>query len=119
MYSYPQYDHTVSTYKCCRQLSTIATHLDAICIPLLMKMAFRTDMVCPSNVLIQLQSLMAHNLRVVSPEAVSTHWTREDGGQREGKRGRGKEGDEKKRGERKTNVSIKRAIEHVLGERNG
>ena len=74
----------------------LAPHLDAICIPLLMKMAFRTDMVCPSNVLIQLQSLMAHNLRVVSPEAVSTHWTREDGGQREGKRER--ERDEKERG---------------------
>lgn len=48
-------------------------YLEAICIPLVMKMAFRTDRVWPSNVLMQLQSLTAHSFMVMSPEAVSTH----------------------------------------------
>ena len=37
-------------------------------------MALRTDMVCPSKVLIQLQSLTAQSFRVVSADAVRTHW---------------------------------------------
>ena len=49
------------------------TYLEAICIPLVRKTALRTELVCPSKVLMQLQFPMAHNLTVLSPEAVTTH----------------------------------------------
>lgn len=50
------------------------THLDAICIPLVIKMALSTELVWPSNVFTQLKSAMAHSLMVESPLAVATHY---------------------------------------------
>ena len=58
-------------------------------------MAFSTDIVCPSNVLIQLPSLTAHSLRVVSAEAVRTHW------RERGERGIGREVGERRKEEEK------------------
>ena len=66
----------------------IWTHLEAICMPLVMKTALRTDIVCPSKVLRQLQSLTAQSFRVVSAEAVRTHWVEggSEGGREKGER---------------------------------
>ena len=85
----------------------IWTHLEAICMPLVMKTALRTDIVCPSNVFRQLQSLTAQSFRVVSAEAVRTHWV-EGGEGREGGRKGGREGEEKEEKEREGREKTKR-----------
>ena len=85
---------SVYRFHCRCSIVDLLSYLDAICIPLVRKMAFSTDIVCPSKVLIQLQSLTAHSFRVVSPDAVRTHWEEEggEGGRRmEGGREGGRE----------------------------
>ena len=54
------------------------TDADAICMPRVIKMTFRTELLCPSNVFRQLWSLTDHSLTVPSPELVATHWNRCD-----------------------------------------
>ena len=44
--------------------------------PLVRKMALRTELVWPSKVLMQLKSPMAQSLTVLSPDAVRTHYNR-------------------------------------------
>ena len=49
------------------------TYADTIWVPLVIKIAFNTEVLCPSKVLRQHKSLTDHNLTVLSDELVSTH----------------------------------------------
>lgn len=48
-------------------------YLDTSCIPLVIKLNFNTELVCPSNVLTHVRSDKAHILIVESADDVATH----------------------------------------------